>query len=174
MTLEAKYEEKHLPDDVCEQHDSRNITILREKRDGGFERGIVLRGAHKCSIPRSDGRNHGVGSVRMTFLLIGPSGAVQWMIDTGWYTRSTSPLPSGLGIAPPGAWDLGYHSLTPGYEGQSTMGPCDWLGGKPCFYDGSGLRAMVPMPDFLTHPDTIWSVLEAEYTALFDKKEATP
>ena len=165
MTIEERYEKKLLPDDVCEQHDERRRTVLRERLADGFERCIQIIGAHKCSKPRSDGSNHGIGSATMRFVLAGPAGATQWILNTGWFTRSTPPLPNAK--PSPEAWDLCYHALTPQYDGQTSQGPCDWLGGKPCFYNSSGSRAMEPLPDFITHPDTIWTVLQEAYKARF-------
>lgn len=70
-------------------------------------------------------------------------GAVQFMAFTGWFTDSV-PKKTWTGLAPMAA-DLGYHSPTQMYEGQDpAQESCQYLDGRPCFYDGSGLNAERP------------------------------
>lgn len=96
--------------------------------------------------------------------------------------------------------DLGYHSPKPMYEGQEPMGlkeikirknpkkkgmngyftstnpkptPCEWLDGKPCYYDGSGINAE-PIFDVLLREgsDGVWRELEKYYHSVFSEKKA--
>jgi hypothetical protein len=40
-------------------------------------------------------------------------------------------------------FDVGYHSPKPMFEGHESMdGACSTLDGKPCYYEGGGLRAI--------------------------------
>ena len=182
LSLWGDTETKVLPDDTCEHPDERHSLKLVEEQPDGFKRVITIGGAHNCSKPRSDGSNHGIGSVRIWFLLVGPEGAVQWLINTGWFTRSTPPLPlnhpslyhPSLYHLSPEAWDVGYHSRKPVYEEQPNMGACEYLDGELCYYDGSGLNAARFTPDFLTHPGAIWEVLAEEYDKRFQTVRVHP
>ena len=86
--------------------------------------------------------NCGIHGAEMAFYLHGPKGVIQFVVYTNW------PLPhvqKELDAKPPSRdfpylfhspqpADIGYHSPTPRYEGQ-TSGECGLLGGK-CYYDG--------------------------------------
>ena len=64
---------------------------------------------------------------------------------------------------------LGYHSLTPTYEGQSICTEsCEYLDGKPCYYDRSGLNAESIYEVLLNEgSDGVWRELEKYYNELF-------
>lgn len=66
--------------------------------------------------------------------------------------------------------DLGYHSPEPRHEGQKRMTKsCEWLDGKPCYYDGSGLAAQRVFEVLLKEGDEgVWRELEAYYGRLFE------
>lgn len=121
-------------------------------------------------------KNYGIGAVRIWFYLIGPKGAVQWQIGTEWYVRSAQDhlnslragaLPSGNPYQPK-AWDLGYHSPTPHYDGQTVIDDdCEVIGG-PCYCDGSTLNAERLVNPFLEEGETgVWRELEAYYHVVF-------
>ena len=163
VNIWGREEVKLLPDDTCEQHDSRQKLTVRELQPDGFKQVIQLSGAYKCS--KTGGSSHGIGSMRMWFVLVGDKGAVQWMINTGWYTRSTQPLPTDE--PHPQAWDLGYHSRKPRYEEQTGVDNCEFLDGAACYYDGSSLNAIKFTPDFITHPGEVWAMLRKYYDSTF-------
>jgi hypothetical protein len=94
-------------------------------------------------------KNYGIGAAQVRFVLIGPDGAVQLLVGTNWYLPAQRADSEGWkplnGRAHwncyPRAWDLGYHSRVPRYEGQSQQSDaCPYLNGDPCFYDGSSLN----------------------------------
>ena len=152
---------KVLPDDACEHHDLNRGLMTREPVGGGFEHVILLSGAYKCSKSRSDGGSHGIVPLRIWFALVGPKGAVHWLLNTGWKPRS---VPESGSLGPyPRAWDIGFHSRTPLHEDVPAGAPCDVLNGVPCYYDGSALNAPQFVPDFLTHPGAVWDALRTEY-----------
>lgn len=113
-------------------------------------------------------KNYGIGSVRITFVLKGELGAVQWMIGTDWdvpSARATRSYYPDQGKVT--GWDLGYHSPRPLYDGQSPMGECDVLEGQ-CFYDGSSLNADLLVENFIAQGDAyVWAALEAYYRFTF-------
>lgn len=118
--------------------------------------------------------DYGIGSVRITFRLVGEKGAVQWMIGTDWFVESarkhlaTFPRRDWDDGRAPKGWDLGYHSPTPHYEGQESR-ECDLLPGGHCYYDGSGLNADLLIEGFLAGGDDwVWSRLEAYYANTFE------
>lgn len=131
---------------------------------------------------RSEG--YGQGCATMRFYVIGPKGAVQFVCMTGWYPKIIKKTTfddwsdwAELRIAPmqphdsPMPSDLGYHSPTPRYEGQSIMDQtCSILNG-PCYYDGSGLNASKPF-SILVHEgsDRLWEFLEHYYAETFEVK----
>ena len=69
--------------------------------------------------------------------------------------------------------DVGYHSPVPHYEGQiCSQDSCSYLGGKPCYYDGSSLRAEEWVRDILIPKgsDGVWESLEQEYARLLGQE----
>lgn len=115
-------------------------------------------------------KNYGIGAMKIRFMVVGPKGAIQWLIGTGWYVRSAREHLKGFPVhewdlkRKPEGYDLGYHAKEPQYEGQSAMDHCDVLGDGACFYDGSSLQAELPIEGFLSEgADYVWRKLEAEY-----------
>ena len=128
-------------------------------------------------------KNYGIGCATMGWYVIGPLGAIQFKLMTGWYPHiikkttfddwsdwgemtihmreHDEPMPS----------DLGYHSPIPRYEGQTPMDSCSILNG-PCYYDGSGLNASKPF-SILVHEggDRLWEFLEKYYHDTFEVAE---
>jgi hypothetical protein len=78
----------------------------------------------------------------------------------GW---DSEPLPA----------DVGYHSPVPMYEDQEPITKeCEYLDGKPCYYDGSGLRADEVFDILATEgSDGVWRELEAFYLSTFGELE---
>lgn len=135
---------------------------------------------------RSDtpSKNYGIGDVRCYMVLKGTKGAVHFTFGTGMFLESTMDEYARAGrlnpvvennyvfiLNRPMGYDVGYHSLTPlsEYEKENGGRPdCDWLDGKPCYGDGSALRAEEWMKIFLEKgSDEIWKMLEVEYEQTF-------
>lgn len=148
-----------------------------EQKVGEFTRKLFFKpGFHWPH--KNPARDYGNGSVQLRFVLVGPKGAVQWLIGTEWMPeaarndvdrrRAIHGLPPRDGSKPNG-YDLGYHSPVPRYEDQSPMdGDCDVISGK-CFYDGSGLNADLLVEGFLNGGDDwVWNRLEAFYRSTFE------
>ena len=65
--------------------------------------------------------------------------------------------------------DIGYHSPVPYYEGQEVIQQsCEYLNGKPCYYDGSSLNA-VKYFDIMVREgsEALWKALEKYYDDVF-------
>lgn len=136
----------------------------------GFVRQVHMQPGYDCMNFHGDeaGRKcHGRHGMEIRFFLIGEEGAVvfamyasDWLpgsIEYGHTSRST-PLFGAM------AADLGHHWLRPVYEGETENGPCDFLHGAECFYDGSGLNAEPVMVRFFDHGmDAVWEDLEDYY-----------
>lgn len=131
-----------------------------------------------------DEKNYGIHGVECRWILKGPLGAVQFVIYTNWQLPhvTKSQLQRGLDLRDPITVkvlfcplpaDVGYHSPTPQYEGQPQMDDCPYLDGKPCYYDGSGLRAEDVFNEILLVKggDAVWEYLEEEYRTVFVKEE---
>jgi hypothetical protein len=132
-------------------------------------------------LPAFDKRKEGYGihGCDMRMVLKGEKGAVGFTLYTNWMLPhvekeldakiheqfphlSCHPLPA----------DLGYHSPTPHYEGQKSMGPCEYLNGEPCYYDGSGLNAENIYHALLSRgSDGVWEELERCYNGVFHNAE---
>lgn len=123
-------------------------------------------------------KNYGIHGVAIRFILKGDLGAVQFVLSTSWQlpevTQRLMRRPyEPIGDDPhwmerPRASDLGYHSPTPRYEGQTDMGRECHILGVPCFYDGSTLNAQPVFERLLREGDAgVWAALEEYYTRTF-------
>lgn len=126
-------------------------------------------------------QRRGQHGMQMRFVLVGPHGATQFLMSTGWtplgivdnepgygqvcHIDHQVPLYGGFDVVnPPTGFDLGYHWRTPLYEGQTDMGGCTYLGGDPCFYDGSGLAAENVLREFIKEGErAVWRWLGKRY-----------
>jgi hypothetical protein len=150
------------------------MTEKEKDREIDFEPGFdcirfeCKNGNETCRPGR--GGSHGRHGVTIRWLLRGEKGAVQFVLYTHWgpepvrfsSEKVMSPLPC----------DLGYHSLTPHYPDQSSMGPCQYLGGAECYYDGSGLNAEEPFRVLCNEGgEALWGYLEEYYKATFEDAE---
>jgi hypothetical protein len=120
------------------------------------------------------GGSHGRHGLTLRFVSKGAEGAVQFMLYTGWLPQRVGRSPIGSrdlafnGHEPMPA-DLGYHSKTPHYDGQSVMSEaCEYCDGGPCYYDGSSLNASDAMYTLVNGGgDALWAFLDAYYEAVF-------
>ena len=128
----------------------------------------------------TDCTNYGIGGVKIRFVLKGEKGAIQFLIGTDWYPPHVQKASFDRGqqtscfrIRPDG-WDVGYHSLTPMHEDQEPItDSCEYLDGKPCYYDGSSLRADKWVRNILLKEGSagVWKAMEKEYTVRFEGGE---
>ena len=65
--------------------------------------------------------------------------------------------------------DLGFHSPKPVYKGQRrSSNECQYLDGKPCYYDGSGLNAKRVFGILVKKGgEAVWKELEDYYKETF-------
>jgi hypothetical protein len=126
-------------------------------------------------------KNYGIHGVTMTWYVKGPEGAVQFQVFTNWQVpkvraeqeereRAGNPWP--LCCVAPMPSDLGYHSHTPRYEGQSPMSDTCEITGGTCYYDGSTLNAE-PIFDILTleGEEACWKAIENYYRSTFNETQ---
>jgi len=119
-------------------------------------------------------QNYGIGAVEIRFLLKGALGAMQFLLGTDWYPRELQAslrrkdADRGWFGVQPMPWDIGYHSRVPRHEGQGAMGPCEYLDGATCWYDGSSLQAEPIRDALLERGDAgVWDALEKRYIDTF-------
>jgi hypothetical protein len=145
-----------------------------------LERRVEISGARHW-IKDDPKRNYGVIGCKMTFYVIGPNGAIQWVIAPSWYVPLSREHLKAHGwpsewdyrdAMMPKAWDLGYHSPVPMYNGQTPMvGKCHVLGAE-CFYDGTSLGADALTEGFISGgTDWLWPKLEQVYRHRFEGGE---
>ena len=121
-------------------------------------------------------KDYGIHGVDIKFIYKGDKGATQFVLYTNWQLPHVTeeqrknmsrdkyflfePLPA----------DLGYHSPTPQYEGQESLTEeCEYLDGKPCYYDGSGLQAVRVYKRLLEEgEDGVWAELADVYKHRFE------
>lgn len=133
-------------------------------------------------------KNYGIGCTRCFMVLKGEKGCVHFAFGTGMYLEKTVEeyYKDGRDLfhftfsGSEGkqsyymGYDVGYHSLEPTTEYEKERGPrenCDWLDGRPCYGDGSALRAETYMKVLVEEgSDKIWEMLEAEYKSVFGDK----
>jgi len=115
-------------------------------------------------------KNYGIHCVTLRMTLKGQRGAVQFVLFTGWQLphirdefkgRADRALPA----------DIGYHSPVPMYEGQTKLTEaCEYLDGRPCYYDGSGLAADRFFDVMTQEGDAgVWRELERYYIETFEE-----
>lgn len=129
-------------------------------------------------MPAFDKRNlnpkkdYGIHGVEMRMILSGELGAVQFVVYTNWQLphidAEKGHREDGLFCKPMGA-DVGYHSPTPQYEGQTSQDKCPYLDNKPCYYDGSGLAAESMLNNVLLPEGSegVWKALKERYIDIF-------
>ena len=140
------------------------------KRMVKFERGFNCR-EYECAWDKDgcvqgQGGFHGVHGMAIRFLLKGDEGAVQFLLYTGWIptdkhyhnARHMHPIPV----------DLGYYGRKPHYDDQESMGPCEFLDGAACYYDGSSLQAESAWTTLINGgEDDLWRFLGEYYDCTF-------
>jgi hypothetical protein len=147
------------------------MTLLStQTTDSGIVREIYLSAAWDKRSPEPS-KNYGIHGCEWVFVVRRNDCAISWRVmSTDWYlphvrkeleAKRSSPmhLPDGLG-------DLGYHSHKPTYPEQMSMHKCDWLGGKPCYYDGSGLQSNELFDRVVADPTLLWQELESRLEKL--------
>jgi hypothetical protein len=115
-------------------------------------------------------REEGIGGVKIRFVLVGPLGAIHFAINTNWYPahiqeeqHKDGHRSRYFGVTPDGS-DVSYHSRVPMYEGQSRHEGCEWLGGQPCYSDGSSLDSDRIRDILLAEGDEgVWREMEGWY-----------
>lgn len=149
-----------------------------------FTKEILFHPAYDKRNPEPS-KNYGIHGVTLTFLLKGPLGATQFVLYTNWQLPHVEKEQEHRVVdreyphlmCKPMPADLGYHSPIPIYDGQTTVrGACEWLDGKPCYYDGSSLNAE-RIFDVLRAEghEGVWRELEEYYRDTFEparRKEA--
>jgi hypothetical protein len=116
-------------------------------------------------------KNYGIHGMDIRFVLKNEKGAVQFVVFTGIHLPHVAEEHKGRGyINEPSGADIGYHSPTPMYEGQSSM-DCELMPEGKCYYDGSGLQADEFMPEFIAGgTDAVWKMLERRHGEIFSKR----
>ena len=121
-------------------------------------------------------RNYGVIGMRIYFVLIGPKGAISWMLSPSWYVAESRAHLANFARTQheidrtnkPDAWDLGYHAYEPQYEDQGTY-ECTYLKGGKCYCDGTSLGALDLVEGFLAGGDVwLWRKLREVYESRFN------
>jgi hypothetical protein len=127
------------------------------------------------------GGGHGRHGMSLRWVLSGPHGAVQWVLNMfNWIPGNVaygmienkgpwSAVPAHRTIGDGMAVDLGYHSPVPLWEGQGKQpSECDLLPEGYCYYDGSALNAEPVLEAFLAHgPHAVWASLGRYYSERF-------
>ena len=121
---------------------------------------------------------HGLGSMTIAFYATGEKGAVQFVLATGLYPFVVE-KPHDFSIKDNRSKgemtpiDLGYHAIEPQYEGDEPFTDhCEVLGGKPCYYDGSGLRSYDALAALANAGiEGLWGFLDSYYAAIFEDEE---
>lgn len=115
-------------------------------------------------------KNYGIHGMNLRFMFIGPKGATQFLIYTNWMLPQNREVENmvPLSLAEPLPADVGYHAYVPQYEDQNALTQsCEYLGGKPCYYDGSVLQAEELFDEFVANgEEVIWTRLRKLYDRL--------
>lgn len=128
-------------------------------------------------------KNYGIHGCNLRMILRGDKGAYQFVIFTNWHlphvireigSRAYEPSRGDRHwMERPMPADVGYHSLTPQYDDQPSMGPCEYLDGQACYYDGSGLQAEEMFDKLVAEgSEAVWAELERLYVQRFGEDES--
>lgn len=135
----------------------------------------------RSSDPKKD---YGIHGVNLRCVLKGPLGAVSFVLYTNWQLPEVTKELAGRHyeaidgdphwMERPMPADIGYHSPVPMYEGQSiNREACEFLDGRPCYHDGSGLNAQKYYEILLREgSDGLWAALETYYHRTFETPAA--
>jgi hypothetical protein len=168
------------------------ITVITPAADGrNAKHGGVAEWRTK-GMRTDDGTSHtnyGIIACDLIMVLKGELGAVQFRAMTRWFPphvqvergldnyftpQRIGPSSYGdseyINLDPMGS-DVGYHSPMPMYEGQATMGECQYSPTGECYYDGSSLRGSEWVEKYLLKggSEAVWEALERDYHSRFDE-----
>lgn len=142
---------------------------METKDENGFTRSVWFRPAYN-KMP-----TYGIHNMEIQFAIVGPTGAVSFTVhNTGWYTESARAhlkrCHESMGRyksieeeSMPWMASIDYHAYSPQYEGQNSINGCKFLGGRPCYCDGTGL-AEDTMEKFVCEgEDVVWEKLQEWY-----------
>lgn len=126
-------------------------------------------------------KDYGIHGGKFMFGVVGPLGAVHFVMLSSFYPESAkehlikhhnNDARATLKYYGPDGYDVGYHAHTPQYEDQKiSQQECEWLGGQPCYSDGSAIQAGEWTEKFLVlGTDWLWPALEEEYADRFGNK----
>lgn len=129
---------------------------------------------------------YGIHGVDMRWLLEGPRGVIQFVVFTNWHLPETQTrldrktvggdLLSLQCLYHPMPADIGYHSPTPIHEWRNapSFESCEYLGGRPCYYDGSSLYADVFFKLLIEKGhEAVWQKMEEYYQDTFGEPSGT-
>lgn len=135
----------------------------------GFERIVSFKTGYECEIPYSNGKSHGRHGMELIFVLKGEKGSIQFLVYTHWMPSWDGFMSQNekFDVMPA---DIGRHAYKPKYEGELKREKCNWLDGKPCYYDGSGLQAEEVFKVFVKKgEEAMWSELESYYKSWLEE-----
>lgn len=140
----------------------------------GMERAVVFEPGFNDPTPHGHGK-HGMA---IRFLLRGPKGVTQFLMNTGWVPGEKG-IPATLADYYPSGWDVGDHSAVPQFEGAEEYGlneSCEYMRDRAaCYYDGSTLAADALLRRFIVEGDeAVWEVLCERYDGLMADGEVRP
>ncbi|MCB0446396.1 MAG: hypothetical protein KDD03_02600 [Gelidibacter sp.] len=120
-------------------------------------------------------KNYGIHGVDLIMVLKGDKGAVNFTLYTNWQLPHVQDelkkkmFQHNHFLFEPMPADIGFHSSTPMYNGQSKMEECKYMNGKDCYYDGSTLMANEVYQILLQEgSEGVWKELERLYNREFD------
>lgn len=150
-----------------------------------FKKKIIFRPAYDRRHPDPK-KDYGIHGVECWFYLIGEKGVVQFKVYTQWMLphvqqehddRCMRNIKMNAEYSDktfewnyhPKAWDIGYHSPVPLYEGQTKMERCDFFEGG-CYYDGSSTAADEYLEVLIAKGSkAIWKKMKEYYRNVFEK-----
>lgn len=140
---------------------------IRQEVDG-FTRIIAFEPGY--NDPRHGPHTFGRHGMQLRFLLVGPLGAVQFLLYTNWTPGTLDTIGTITdGTTMPA--DLGHHWTTPRYADECTY-ECEYIEGGRCYYDGSGLAAEEPFRILIEDGiDALWAFLRTHYDYLAEPVE---
>ena len=148
-----------------------------------FQHRITFAPAFDKRNPDDPSKDYGVHGAEAHFALIGPAGAITFTLYTGWHLPEVIGKPEmgiggfryGKALVEQGHYPMpamvSYHSPVQVEDYEQGHDACEWIGGAPCFGDGTFICDDAFEALIRGGTDGLWKHLEGWYESRLEGRE---